>query len=118
MMCWMAALATTVVGRLSPVDFGFGAKVGFELIGNAGGAFALVGNQLVVANSSLLNLEAGKSKSISVLATDALGHLVSASIDVGINDSVDKLVRGGNGNDTLSGRVATTSSMAVAVRTT
>lgn len=45
----------------------------YQLLNDAGGRFAIVNNNLVVANSSLLNFEAATSHSINVRVTDSQG---------------------------------------------
>jgi Ca2+-binding RTX toxin-like protein len=94
----------TVVSTLSGLDPDFGDKAGFELTNTAGGAFALIGNQIVVANPALLDYETSPTKTIKVLAVDAGGLSVEKSIDISVKnltsiaDNADNVVGGGTAN--------------------
>jgi len=101
------AIAGTVIGTLSALDPDFGDKAGFELTNNAGGAFALIGNQIVVANPALLDFEASTTKTISVLATDAGGLQLQKDVAVSLSNLIgtsDNVIVGGTANaNTLNG---------------
>jgi Ca2+-binding RTX toxin-like protein len=97
----------TIVGTLSAVDPDLHDVAGFHLVNNANGAFAQVGNQIMVVNPELLDYEAAISKAISVLGTDAGGlslqHDVSINI-LNLTGTLDNVVSGGNANaNTLNG---------------
>jgi Ca2+-binding RTX toxin-like protein len=97
------AVAGTVVGTLSAIDPDLSDKVGFELTNSAGGAFALLGDQIVVANPTLLDFEVGGSKTVSVLATDAGGLQLSKDITITIADIAENVLTGTGGANTLNG---------------
>jgi Ca2+-binding RTX toxin-like protein len=97
----------TIVGSLSAVDPDLHDVAGFDLVNGANGAFALVGNQIMVVNPELLDYEAAISKAISVLATDADGLTLQKDLSIGIlnlTGTSDNVVSGGNANaNTLNG---------------
>jgi hypothetical protein len=74
----------TVLGALSAVDPDAGNSHTFTLVNNAGGRFALSGNNVVVANGSLLNYEAATSHQIVVRATDGGGLSVEKTVDINV----------------------------------
>jgi VCBS repeat-containing protein len=63
--------ANTVVGTLSAIDPDAGDSATYTLTNNAGGLFAISGNQLVVAGA--LDYETAASHQVTVRATDAGG---------------------------------------------
>jgi Ca2+-binding RTX toxin-like protein len=63
----------TVVGRLSATDNNLNDSHSFELINSAGGRFAIADTNVIVADGSLLDFEAGSQHSIRVRATDNSG---------------------------------------------
>ncbi|MFM6054678.1 MAG: cadherin repeat domain-containing protein, partial [Sphaerospermopsis kisseleviana] len=63
----------TVVGTLSTVDPDVGDAHTYTLLDNADGRFAIVGNELRVANQNLINFEANSSHNITIKTTDNLG---------------------------------------------
>jgi Ca2+-binding RTX toxin-like protein len=97
------AVAGTVVGTLAAIDPDLSDKVGFELTNSAGGAFALLGDQIVVANATLLDFEVGKFKTVSVLATDAGGLQLAKDISIAIIDITENVSTGTSGANTLNG---------------
>lgn len=95
------AVAGTVIGTLTANDIDVGHRASFELTDTAGGAFALIGNQIVVANPALLDYESSQSKTIKVLAIDAGGLSVEKQIDISIKNltnTADYVFSGGNAN--------------------
>ena len=76
----------TVIGLLSAVDPDLGDSHSFTLVDNAGGRFGIAGNQLVVADGSLLNFEAGTSHSITVRVTDGSGATYDESFTIGVQN--------------------------------
>jgi hypothetical protein len=80
------AVAGTVIGTLTANDIDVGHRASFELTDTAGGAFALISNQIVVANPALLDYESSQSKTIKVLAIDAGGLSVEKQIDISIKN--------------------------------
>jgi hypothetical protein len=73
----------TVVGDLSSLD-PEGATVTLTVNGNP--AFAVVGNQLVVADGSLLDYEAGSTVEVLVIAEDETGHQSNETFTVQLKD--------------------------------
>ena len=65
-----------------------GDTASFTLIDDAGGRFAIVGNELRVANGSLLDFEADTSHEIGVRVTDG-GRLAFEVLSVDVIDLVD-----------------------------
>lgn len=63
----------TVVGLLSTTDADATDTHTYTLLDNAGGRFQLAGNQLQVADGTLLDFESNSSHSITVRSTDASG---------------------------------------------
>jgi hypothetical protein len=74
--------AGTAIGWLSVSDPDAGDSHTLALVDNAGGRFALSGNQLVVAGA--INYEAGASQTIVVRATDAGGLPFDKTIVIGV----------------------------------
>ncbi|MEA2598622.1 MAG: hypothetical protein QOF01_5091, partial [Thermomicrobiales bacterium] len=60
----------TVIGTLTGTDPDPGATLTYSLANNAGGRFAVVGNELRVANGSLLDFEANTSHQITARVCD------------------------------------------------
>jgi hypothetical protein len=75
-----------VLGVLSAIDPDAGDSHTFTLLSNAGGRFGISGNQLVVANGSLLNYEAGTSHSITVRVTDSGGETYDESFTISVQN--------------------------------
>ncbi|MFO1006479.1 MAG: cadherin domain-containing protein, partial [Planctomycetaceae bacterium] len=63
----------TTIGTLTGSDPDAGDPLTFSLVDNAGGRFAISGNELVVANGSLLNQAANPSHDITIRVTDSGG---------------------------------------------
>ena len=76
----------TVVGALSTTDPDAGETFTYTLLDNAGGRFALSGANVVVANGSLLNFEAGTSHNVQVRVTDSAGNTFTKTIAVGVSN--------------------------------
>jgi parallel beta-helix repeat protein len=81
----------SVVGALSAADPNVGDHHSFTLLDNAGGRFAISGNQLVVAGGASLNYEAATSHTVVVRATDVGGLSVDKTLTIGIQN-VNELV--------------------------
>ena len=101
-----------IVGALSAVDFDVGDTFTYTLLNNAGGRFALVGNQLRVANGLGIDFEQAASHSITVRATDQGGKFVDKGLVVTVvnitpetvtGNAAANTIVGGVGNDRLSG---------------
>ena len=83
--------AGVVIGALSASDPNVGDSHVFVLLDNAGGRFALSGNQIVVAAGASLNYEWATSHSIVVRATDAGGLSYDKTLAIGVQN-VNELV--------------------------
>src|SRR4051812_2096074 len=79
----------TVVGALSATDPDAGDSVAFSLINNAGGRFALSGNNLVVANGGLLDFESSTSHSVTVRVTDSGGLTFEKVFNIEVTDAAE-----------------------------
>jgi Ca2+-binding RTX toxin-like protein len=102
----------TPIGMLSATDPDAGDTLTYTLLGEASGAFAIIGNQLVVRNGVALDYERAKSHQVTVAVSDG-GKLTATqtfTISVG-NVGTEKtsgtpgvdVVVGGGGRDTLGG---------------
>jgi VCBS repeat-containing protein len=80
-----------VVGTLTAADPNSGDSHTFALVNNAGGRFAISGNQLVVAAGANLNYEASTSHTVVVQATDADGLSYQESLVINVTN-VNELV--------------------------
>ncbi|MCW9679746.1 VWD domain-containing protein [Dolichospermum planctonicum UHCC 0167] len=76
----------TVVGTLSTVDPDVGDAHTYTLLDNADGRFAIVGNELRVANQNLINFEANSSHNITIKTTDNLGATFTKDFTITINN--------------------------------
>ena len=76
----------TVVGTLSATDPDPGDTFTFELINSAGGRFALNGNQVVVADGSLLDFEADSTHLIVVHVTDSAGNVFGEILTIQVTN--------------------------------
>ena len=77
----------TIVGALSAIDADLGDSATFALIDNAGGKFAIDGNNLVVAGP--LDFESSASHQITVRATDSGGLSFIKTLTIGLLDVND-----------------------------
>ncbi|NOT72413.1 MAG: hypothetical protein HOP09_14405 [Hyphomicrobium sp.] len=93
----------TIVGTLAVADQDAGDTHSYTLINNAGGRFALVGNQLTVANGLLLDYEQAASHVVSVKVTDHLGYTYTKSLTVGVGDINPEIVSGDGAANTFAG---------------
>ncbi|AFY32911.1 DUF4347 domain-containing protein [Calothrix sp. PCC 7507] len=78
-----------VVGTLYAADPDFDSNANsftYTLLNNAGGRFALNGNQIVVANGSLLDFESSKSHVIRVRTNDNNGGKFEKDLTINITD--------------------------------
>ena len=76
----------TEVATLSAVDPNTGDTFTFELVDTAGGRFEIVGNKLVVKDSTGLDYEAATSHTVVVKVTDAGGLSIEQEITVNVTD--------------------------------
>lgn len=100
------------IGTLSALDPDVGNTFTYSLLNNAGGRFAILGTQLVVANGLLLDFEQATSHSVTVRVTDNTGLTFDKTLAIGISDvnpetvsgdTADNIFKGGAGADTLYG---------------
>jgi len=92
----------TVVGTLTATDVDGGAH-SYVLLGDAGGAFALDGMDVVVANSILLDFEQHSTEQITVQSTDLMGLGTVKALDIAINDVNPENVFGTPAPDQIDG---------------
>ncbi len=92
----------TVVGRLTATDAP-GDAATFTLVDDADGRFAIVGNELRVASSTLLDFEQRNSHTITVLVTDLDGLTFEKTFTIAVTDWNPETGYGSDGNDTLYG---------------
>ena len=106
-----AAANGTVVGRLTGTDLD-GPSLKYSLVDSAGGRFAIVGNELRVANGLMLDFEQSAGYTVRVSVTDSAGGTFARSIAVGVvnvspesitGDAAANKLIGGVSNDTFSG---------------
>ncbi len=76
----------TFIGTLSTIDPNSEDTHTYRLIDDAEGRFAIFGEELVVANGSLLNFEANSSHFIEVETTDNTGLSVSQILTINVNN--------------------------------
>src|SRR5262249_32678404 len=93
----------TVIGTLSAVDPDAGDSATFSLLDDAGGRFTVVGNQLVVANGTLLDFEAATSHTVTVQATDAGGLSFSEAMTISLQNVAGTTLTGTSAANTLAG---------------
>jgi Ca2+-binding RTX toxin-like protein len=74
----------TIIGTLAAID-PEGQPITYTLTDTAGGRFSIVGNQLRVADGSLLDFETNTSHSITVQASDGV-HTQTQSFTITVND--------------------------------
>ena len=96
-----STVITTITG-VDP-DAGQSASLTYSLTDNAGGRFAINSStgQVTVADSSLLNFEAGTSHSITVRATDTNNHTYDEQLAIHVSDVAENLTLT-SGNDTFT----------------
>ncbi len=76
----------TVIGALTTTDPDAGDSHTYSLTDNAGGRFGISGNQLVVANGSLLDFETNTSHTVTVLSTDSTGLSFSKNFTINVTN--------------------------------
>jgi hypothetical protein len=79
----------TVVGLLAVTDTDIGDTHTRTLVNNAGGRFAISGNQLVVASGTLLDFESATSHVVTVRATDAGGLSIEQQFTIIVTNAND-----------------------------
>ncbi|MCT7977106.1 cadherin domain-containing protein, partial [Laspinema olomoucense] len=76
----------TAIGTLTTADPDAGDIHSYSLVDNAGGRFAIAGNQLTVANGALLDFETANTYNIVVRTTDAAGQTFNKTLAVTVNN--------------------------------
>ena len=93
----------TVVGTLSDVDANPGDTAAFTLLDDAGGRFAISGDELVVADSVRLDYEQQAAHDVTVRVTDSGGLTFDKVLAIGLNDVNPEMVTGGGAADVIVG---------------
>ena len=102
-------IGTPAVADLAAVDPDDSDRAGFYLTNDAGGRFVMVGDKIMVADTSLLNYEAGTSHVIEVQRRRYGRAIADESITVSIGNVTgigDNIVNGTSGAKTLNGSAA------------
>jgi VCBS repeat-containing protein len=76
----------SLIGNLSILEPNIGNSASFSIVNNVSGLFAINGNQLVVADGSLLNYEANSSYQIVIRATNPAGLSIDKVFTIAINN--------------------------------
>jgi len=106
-----AAATGTVIGTLTGADVDGAAGHAFTLINDAGGRFAIVGNQLVVKNGVKLDYEQARTHTVTVRLTDGdfvIDKVLSVSVsnmspEYIVGTAAADVIVGGSGSDRLTG---------------
>jgi Ca2+-binding RTX toxin-like protein len=92
----------TLVGNLSAFD-AEGDPLTFSLLDGAGGRFALVGNQIQVANGILLDFEQAASHNIVIQVDDGISAPVIQAFTINVTDVNPEILTGTADGDTIFG---------------
>jgi Ca2+-binding RTX toxin-like protein len=86
-----AAANGAVVGALTRTDpdTSLGDTATFSLLDSAGGAFAISGSNLIVANGAALDRETAATRSVTVRVTDAKGAIFDKQFTITVTDVND-----------------------------
>ncbi|MBA5778246.1 FG-GAP repeat protein [Stappia sp. F7233] len=82
----------TVVGTLGAADPDAGESFTYTLLDNAGGRFAIVGNELRVADGGLLDFETATSHQVTVEVEDSAGNTRQETFTLSVTDANDNPV--------------------------
>ena len=102
----------TVVATLSTTDYDAGDAHAYTLLNSAGGRFAIVGNELRVADGLKLDFEQAASHQVTVRSTDQDGKFVDETFTISVANVNPEVITGngapntfvgGIGNDRFSG---------------
>lgn len=96
----------TVVGNLFATDADTGDTFTYALTNSAGGRFAIVDDQLRVANGLLLDREQAPSHTIGVRVTDSDGNSYTKSFTIAVSDVNPEQITGNSSPNTLKGGFA------------
>ena len=97
------AAAGTLVASLSGVDQDADQAFQYTLLDNAGGRFALSGNQILVADGLRLDYEQATAHQVKVLVTDQGGLSFEKIFSIGVLDVASETLSGSAGGDVLKG---------------
>ena len=106
------AATGTVVGTLGAADSNAGDTFTYELVGDTGGRFKIVGNQLIVDNGVKLDYEQAVKHDVKIRVKDSGGLTHDTNFSIGVLDvatevtagsSDNDLIKGGKGNDKIGG---------------
>jgi len=81
----------TVIATLSTVDIDANDQHNYQLVDTASGAFVVSGNQVLVADSTLLDFESNPTLSITVRTTDNGGETFEKTFVIGLIDVDESL---------------------------
>ncbi|HEV2565942.1 MAG TPA: cadherin domain-containing protein [Microvirga sp.] len=93
----------TVVGLLIGKDQDAGDNLTYTLLDDAGGRFAIVGDELVVKNGAKLDYETQASHVVQVRVTDSHNLSFIKSFVIQVEDEDDESTDGSDGDDTIVG---------------
>lgn len=92
----------TLVGTLSTSDVDGGDSHAYTLLDDAGGRFTLSGDQLLVADGSLLDFEASSSHQVLVRTTDLGGSSFDRVLTITVEDVNEQPVVDAGGDEELA----------------
>jgi RHS repeat-associated protein len=76
----------TVIGRLGINDLNSPLLYTYTLVDNAGGRFQIVGNELQVADGTLLNFENNSQHSVTIRSTNGQGIMATQTFNIGVTN--------------------------------
>ena len=76
----------SIVGTLGTIDPDAGDTHTYELVNNADGRFTIVGNEIQVTNSNLLDAETNTSHDLIIRSTDAGGLSIEQTFTITVNN--------------------------------
>ncbi len=79
----------TAIGNITSTDPDMGDTHTYALVDNAGGRFGISGNQLTVADSTLLDYETATSHPIILRSTDAGGLSIDQNFVITLNNNIN-----------------------------
>jgi Ca2+-binding RTX toxin-like protein len=80
-----------------------GDNLAYTLVDNAGGRFAIVDDELVVADGTKLDHETAQSHTVRIRVTDSHGESLEKTFTIAVEDEEEETIPGTGGNDTLVG---------------
>lgn len=91
----------SVIGSLSTVDANSSDTFTYSLTNSAGGRFAVRGNELIIANGTLLDYETNTTHQIEVQVTDSSGLSFTKTLTIELIDVLDSGIDYGDLPDTF-----------------